>query len=287
VTTLDLRHVRAIVTDANVLAGLEPTAVAAYLQRTGWFQAHERETGIVWTRWIGEGAVKVFVPNDPTFADYAIRMGEVLAALARAEDRSQLAVLADLCAAMSDYRAAAPGEEAGAAGRTDWMEAEYGLRRPELALVLDLAACRIERETFVRELERLDWPRTDADELADLVCACEELAAESAPAPEARQADAGSPSIALIAAERQRQVDEEGWTPEHDDQHDREELALAAARYALPARHRGVIAWPWEMSSWRPTPRDRVRELVKAGALIAAAIDRLLRETEECGDGLG
>jgi hypothetical protein len=31
------------------------------------------------------------------------------------------------------------------------------------------------------------------------------------------------------------------------------------------------------MGDWKPSPDDRFRELVKAGALIAAEIDRLLR----------
>lgn len=32
---------------------------------------------------------------------------------------------------------------------------------------------------------------------------------------------------------------------------------------------------PWDNEWWKPSPDDRKRELVKAGALIAAAIDRL------------
>lgn len=40
--------------------------------------------------------------------------------------------------------------------------------------------------------------------------------------------------------------------------------------------------WPWEHRWYKPTPEDRVRELTKAGALIAAAIDDLLR-SEEAG----
>ena len=43
-----------------------------------------------------------------------------------------------------------------------------------------------------------------------------------------------SEGIRLIAAERQRQVDVEGWTPAHDDEHDEGELAIAAACYAAP-----------------------------------------------------
>ncbi|MCM0757438.1 hypothetical protein M7775_02505, partial [Sporomusa sphaeroides DSM 2875] len=44
--------------------------------------------------------------------------------------------------------------------------------------------------------------------------------------------------IELIAAERQRQISQEGWTPEHDDQHANGELALAAACYAIPSHRR-------------------------------------------------
>ena len=97
-TNLDLRSVRAIVTDADVLGRIDPAAVAAYLQRAGWFQAHERTGGAIWTRWVDDRGLKLLVPNDPTFGDYPIRMAEVLTALAITEDRSQLAVLADLCA---------------------------------------------------------------------------------------------------------------------------------------------------------------------------------------------
>lgn len=80
--------------------------------------------------------------------------------------------------------------------------------------------------------------------------------------------------IELIAAERKRQVEAEGWTLEHDDNHKTGELSDAAACYALGKR---TAAWPWSIDWWKPTPDDRVRELVKAGALIAAEIDRLQR----------
>jgi len=81
----------------------------------------------------------------------------------------------------------------------------------------------------------------------------------------------------LIATERQRQIDVEGWTPDHDDGQARDEIARAAAQYAIPTYLRGVSLWPWGSEWWKPTPSDRVKELVKAGALIAAEIDRLQR----------
>lgn len=76
----------------------------------------------------------------------------------------------------------------------------------------------------------------------------------------------------LIAAERQRQIDVEGFAPEYDTGRV-DELAGAAACYAVG--HCDIWAWPWSRRDWKPTPDDRVRELVKAGALIAAAIDAI------------
>lgn len=89
----------------------------------------------------------------------------------------------------------------------------------------------------------------------------------------------------LIAAERLRQIEKERWSLSHDDSHRNGELAVAAACYAFPAEYREKRTprarrptwWPWLAGWWKPTPNDRVRELVKAGALIAAEIDRLQR----------
>lgn len=83
-----------------------------------------------------------------------------------------------------------------------------------------------------------------------------------------------SRGVALIAEERQRQISDEGYTPEHDDRHDREELARAAAAYAVPTQ-----PWPWHSDGDRRSRHagDRLRQLAIAGALIAAEIDRLLR----------
>jgi hypothetical protein len=83
----------------------------------------------------------------------------------------------------------------------------------------------------------------------------------------------------LIAIERQRQVAVEGWTPEHDDIHLQGELAEAARCYCslvVTKSTRLPIFWPWSHSWWKPSD-DPIRNLVKAGALIAAEIDRLQR----------
>lgn len=85
--------------------------------------------------------------------------------------------------------------------------------------------------------------------------------------------------VELIAAERERQKAVEGWTEAHDDEHRFGELAEAAVCYAMPDKLElpGDV-WPFDQGWWKPTPKDRVRELVKAGALIAAEIDRLERK---------
>ncbi|TDR90345.1 hypothetical protein [Enterovirga rhinocerotis] len=79
-----------------------------------------------------------------------------------------------------------------------------------------------------------------------------------------------------VLAERRRQIEVEGWTPEHDDKHDKGELSDAAACYALGTEKVwGAPLWPWHWSWWKPA--DRRRNLVKAAALIFADGERLDR----------
>ncbi len=116
----------------------------------------------------------------------------------------------------------------------------------------------------------------------------------------------------LIAAERQRQINKEGYTFAHDDEHDGGEMADAAACYAavagsfMPYKQETSYAqqiifkdpWPWDdgdkrfsfgerrnnpgnfFSDQYPTTlrnAERIDLLTKAGALCAAEIDRLAR----------
>ena len=81
-----------------------------------------------------------------------------------------------------------------------------------------------------------------------------------------------------VIAERQRQVEAEGWTPEHDDEHSEGQMAAAAVCYAFTAvrspHYIGHI-WPWSSDWFKPTSKRR--NLVKASALILAEIERLDR----------
>lgn len=99
--------------------------------------------------------------------------------------------------------------------------------------------------------------------------------------------------VELIAAERQRQIDVEGWTPEHDDTHIHSEMLWAGICYAkyasgvLYAEKAGLTppslrvsdSWRWSAEWWKPS-EDPIRNLEKAGALLAAEIDRLQRAKE-------
>jgi hypothetical protein len=84
-----------------------------------------------------------------------------------------------------------------------------------------------------------------------------------------------------VLAERRRQVDQEGWTPERDDKYINCELARAAATYATCSHIEqlklcGEQVWPWHPDWWkRSTYR---RDLTKAGALILAEIERIDRD---------
>ena len=89
----------------------------------------------------------------------------------------------------------------------------------------------------------------------------------------------------LIAAERKRQIEEEGWSAEHDDRLAKGQLAKAAMCYCMEPgddvdndNKVPPEEWPLKRKLWKPTPGNRIRELVKAGALAAAEIDRLLRK---------
>lgn len=97
----------------------------------------------------------------------------------------------------------------------------------------------------------------------------------------------------LIAEERRRQLEVEGFAPEHDAVHYKCELAFMACYYAVPGpimlRDRNgfssmnVSFSPYllfRQTDWHPMwakreSKSRIRQLTVAGALIAAEIDRL------------
>jgi len=90
----------------------------------------------------------------------------------------------------------------------------------------------------------------------------------------------------LIAQERKRQIAKEGWSAQHDDKVNcKGELARAAICYAATSYtwsdpHKLEDIWPYDSEWWKPDHKHTIRNLVKAGALIAAEIDRLQRTSK-------
>lgn len=100
-------------------------------------------------------------------------------------------------------------------------------------------------------------------------------------------------AINMIADERIRQQEEEGYIIEKDDRYQSNELTDAAAAYLLlktetnlydslsyrikSAENIAWEIWPWRSVEFKPVPDNRIRELVKAGAMIVAEIERLQR----------
>lgn len=99
-----------------------------------------------------------------------------------------------------------------------------------------------------------------------------------------------------VLAERRRQIEKEGYDTAHDDEHANDEIAAYATFYAMPPAARD---WPapetgygstWGEAiipaNWGPAkPGDRRGELVKAGALIVAEIERLDRAAPQKKEG--
>lgn len=99
-------------------------------------------------------------------------------------------------------------------------------------------------------------------------------------APLAEPAQAGlvgeADGASLIVAERARQMTKEGWTPEHDDTHQYADLAVNAAILCVHGTDAEVVDHS-ERPDWNLTRHPRIKQLIIAGALIAAEIDRVTR----------
>ncbi len=85
-------------------------------------------------------------------------------------------------------------------------------------------------------------------------------------------------AIADVMSERQRQIDVEGFTPEHDDKSQPSSLTRAAAAYVVNTFYpmdNPSWWWPWSIQWWKP--KDERRDLVRAAALLIARIEQIDR----------
>lgn len=171
------------------------------------------------------------------------------------------------------------------------LAAERDIVNGDNAYLRDLVICwarECDRITFTHTNKITDAHQTEAEqELANTTPATDAFLAEV----RAQGVKSLSNAVQSMISERQRQQSVEGWTPKHDDKHDNNELAFAASCYAFHSAaaswdfeddgtpydiHPAPKNWPWAPEWWKPTnPR---RDLVKAGALILAEIERIDRQ---------
>lgn len=87
--------IMARVTDRAALAARTPADLSMYLRGTGWTLARRNGTVAFWARTAGgdEGEFEILQPLDPQTRDYAARVGDAVATLAVAEERSELDIL--------------------------------------------------------------------------------------------------------------------------------------------------------------------------------------------------
>lgn len=89
---------KANVSDVKVLKHLQPDAVEAYLQATGWEMKNRITDKVsIWKRdTFAEDRLKIQVPLDMEFDDYPWRISELLNLLEKAENRSQIEIISEL-----------------------------------------------------------------------------------------------------------------------------------------------------------------------------------------------
>ena len=142
-------------------------------------------------------------------------------------------------------------------------------------------------DDVVRDVAELDYNSPEGQPDVMLVTDAELRQILVARAPEMHEGWTLNAAADDVMKERLRQIDAEGYDPAHDDEHVNDEIAALACFYAMPDGARD-----WDATStgygdtlghaiipenWSVKTGDRRRELVKAGALILAEIERLDR----------
>lgn len=205
-----------------------------------------------------------------------LRMGIEPSAEGMIEIAGAIDELIDLRA---EYKAAASYIRELLADQDEWRQEVIRVRAERDAYVKDV-------NTLDRIMDYLGIADSDLDPIeimrenaVALATAVRNDALEAGPAMPWTPGDAGRD----VLAERRRQLQVEGWSAEHDDAYKAGEMACAAACYAVASISDAIgynfvpTMWPWAASWWKPTTTRR--NLVKAGALIIAEIERLDRAT--------
>jgi hypothetical protein len=139
---------RAKIEDTDALRALKPLELAAYLRSKGWTQQADLQGKAILWIYEGDGVESdVTVPLRREFADYALRVQEVLQTLSRVEQRSELDILRDLLTAAADLvRVRAPSMD----GDSGSLPLEQGVQFVERSrdMVLAAACAALDKRAF-------------------------------------------------------------------------------------------------------------------------------------------
>lgn len=126
-----------------------------------------------------------------------------------------------------------------------------------------------------------NWSEADEEHINECNALLDRFACiDEATHPTQQGLDAQTEAARSVLAERARQIAAEGYTPEQDDGYNPGVLALHGGLYACHAydnltKKRAPEGWQWDAKWWKS--KDPRSNLVKAGALILAEIERMDR----------
>jgi hypothetical protein len=139
---------KAIVSDLDTLRSLKPLEMVQYLRFKGWMQDSDFGTmATLWVRADGNSVNEIVLPKRRDFADFDLRMAEVLKILAKTEARSQLDILRDVQTASADLvRLRAPARDAADGSLA--IEAAVSFVESARDLMLAAACAAIDKRSY-------------------------------------------------------------------------------------------------------------------------------------------
>ena len=125
----------------NILRQLRPLDVQNYARATGWQRVQGVKGDIAVYHRVDSEDDEIIVPQNPNYADYALRMAEAVSALSDAERRLPGEIVADLLLPPADvlrFREEGPATQDGGIGLQDGIRLLSSVRKTLLAIACDI-----------------------------------------------------------------------------------------------------------------------------------------------------
>ena len=198
---------KAKIQDMDALRALTPLELTAYLRSKGWKQQMDLHgKAFLWLFEGEHGESEVTVPLRREFADYALRVQEVIQTVSKVEQRSELEVLRDLLTATADLvRVRAPDMDSDTGSLPLELGVQFVQRSRDMVLAAACAALN-KRAYFAKRkaqqaMDYLSHVRMGQTEHGSFV-----LTFLSPVAPELRPAQEPMPFITEVSEPYERQV---------------------------------------------------------------------------------